>query len=252
MATENNHSIALHLRSPFDDTLYIDGFRHAGVQIRTVNLLADAIVALRALAATPALFAIAPAQHGGITLLDLLGEIPDLSHVKVVLIDPESDVSTAIRALRLGVSDYFSGGMMESEIQARIHALLHCRARKPSAAVQPSAGIVTTVATPLLESPDPLSDDVSINNRLHAIRKGDMWVSLSPIEWRVFEELIHNRGRVVLFSELVRRALRRERVTSSETSLLRLHMSRLRAKLNAHFDHELHIITMRGRGYMLA
>lgn len=249
MAIENNHSIALHLRSPFDDALYVDGFRHAGMQVRTVNLLADVIVALNALATTPALFAIAPAQHGGITLLDLLNETPALSHVKVVLIDPESDVYTAIRALRLGVSDYFSGGMMESEIHARIHALLHCRTRT-TAALQPSTAIMAALATPPFESPS-LSDDVSINNRLHAIRKGDMWVSLSPIEWRVFEELIHNRGRVVPFSELVRRALRRERVTPSETSLLRLHMSRLRAKLNAHFDHELHIITMRGRGYML-
>ena len=79
-----------------------------------------------------------------------------------------------------------------------------------------------------------------------------MWVSLSPIEWRLFEQLIQNRGRVVNFDELVLRGLNRNRVTPSETSLLRLHMSRLRTKLNAHFDRDLNIITLRGRGYMLA
>jgi DNA-binding response OmpR family regulator len=251
MATEPVPSIALHLRSSLDDMHYVDAFRRAGVRVKPVNSLADAITMLDALAADmPVVFAIASAQHGGIALLELLSEVHTLSHVQVILIDPQCDVRTAIKALRLGATDYFTAGAAELEIQARLQFLLNAQAQLPAL---PDAPAEVEEEAPVTDEmlPEPLPDSISLNTHLRAIRKGDMWISLSPIEWRLFEELVRNRGRVVLFSELVRRALHRERVTPSETSLLRLHMSRLRAKLNAHFERELNIITLRGRGYMM-
>jgi DNA-binding response OmpR family regulator len=200
----------------------------------------------------PNLFVIAPAQHGGIALLELLTDLDVFKKVKVVIIDPENDTRTAIKALRLGATDYFLSSMSPQEIQSRLRTLLHMNDRLSAtlAAIplkEPPAAMPAVTSKPIV-----LSDNFSVNANLRAIRKGDMWVSLSPIEWRLFEELIQNRGRVVNFEELVRRGLNRNRVTASETSLLRLHMSRLRAKLNAHFDRDLNIITLRGRGYMLA
>lgn len=251
MAIETNYSIALHLRSPFEDATFIDAFRAAGVGIRPAYQISDAISNLSAMAqAIPNLFAIAPAQHGGIALLELLTELDLLKQVKVVLIDPEQDVRTAIKALRLGASDYFLGSATTQEIQDRIEVLLKHAGDAPATSAQPADPPlpIDSAARHLVAIPDSFS----INANLRAIRKGDMWVSLSPIEWRLFEELMQNRGRVVNFEELVRRGLNRSRVTASETSLLRLHMSRLRAKLNAHFDRDLNIITLRGRGYMLA
>lgn len=253
MATEPTHSIALHLRSTFDDTLYIDTFKRAGVQVRHVGLMADAVVTLDALVTSvPIVFAIAPAQQGGIALLELLNEVRILSQVQVILIDPECNVRTAIKALRLGATDYFTVGATEQEIHARLQVLLDTHAQTPALLTRPVEDERAHIEEYLPHPPEPLPESITLNSHLRAIRKGDMWVSLSPIEWRLFEELIRNRGRVVLFAELVRRALRRERVTPGETSLLRLHMSRLRTKLNAHFDHELNIITLRGRGYMMA
>lgn len=250
MATEPTHTIALHLRSTFDDTRFIDAFKYAGVHVRHINLIADAVTTLNSLVNTvPVVFAIVAAQQGGIALLELLGDLHILSQVKVILIDHDCDVRTAIKALRLGVTEYFTTGATEQEIHARLQVLLSSHAQTP-----PSEPLTEEML--LEESPPnppvPLPDSIILNSHLRAIRQGDMWVSLSPIEWRLFEELIRNRGRVVLFSELVRRALHRDQVTAGETSLLRLHMSRLRAKLNAHFDRDLNIITLRGRGYMMA
>lgn len=255
MATDFYNSVALHLRSTSDDSAFTDEFKRAGIHIKSVNLLADAIAALDALAiSAPIVVAIAPAHHGGIALLELLAETAILTHVKVVLIDHEGHVRTAIKALRLGATDYFVDSMTAQEIQARIQALLDGQAAAPALSADMAPHEETGLVTALYAqgSPIALPENISINANLRAIRKGDMWVSLSPIEWRLFEELTQNRTRVVSFADLVRRGLNRERVTPSETSLLRLHMSRLRAKLTAHFDRELNIITLRGRGYMLA
>ena len=243
MATYPSSSLLIHLRSAFDDTGFAEEFMRAGIQVKTVHQLADVVAALHSpVASFSKVFAMAPAQHGGITLLELLTDMGLLDQVKVVLIDAEQDVSTAIKALRLGAADYFTTGMPSQEIASRIHVLLNSEP-KP------------VINLPVIELPAAIDfpiNNISINPNLRAIRKGDMWVSLSPIEWRLFEELIQNRGHVVNFDELVLRGLNRDQVTSGETSLLRLHMSRLRAKLNAHFDRDLNIITLRGRGYMLA
>jgi DNA-binding response OmpR family regulator len=242
MAVYTTPSIVFHLRNTFDDARFVEEFRHAGIQVKTASQLADVVTALHApMTSFARVFALAPAQHGGITLLELLTDMALLDHVKVILIDAEQDIQTAIKALRLGAADYFTAGMTSQEVASRIEFLLNCEA-KPD------------INPPEVELPaviDLPADSISINPNLRAIRKGDMWVSLSPIEWRLFEQLIQNRGRVVNFDELVLRGLNRNRVTSSETSLLRLHMSRLRTKLNAHFDRDLNIITLRGRGYML-
>jgi DNA-binding response OmpR family regulator len=258
MATELNTPIALYLRSAQDDSSIISEFQRLGITVRPVNQLSEALAFLNTFAhSVSSMLAIAPAQHGGIALLELLTDLNLLQRVKVVLIDPENDPRVAIKALRLGACDYFITGMPDGEIQSRISNLIE--KRNASAAGQPPAPAtsVETVANSFrmenfTTSHSTSSDAISINGNLRAIRKGDMWVSLSPIEWRLFEELIRNRGRVVNFEELVRRGLNRDRVTPSETSLLRLHMSRLRAKLSAHFDRDLNIITLRGRGYMLA
>lgn len=253
MVTDHTDFIALHLRGTFDDSTFIAEFKRAGVAIKSVGLLADAVATLDALAASaPIIIAIAPAQQGGITLLELLVEINLLNRVKVVLIDFEGNVHTAIKALRLGAADYFIAEMPAQSTQARIQALLAGQAPVPAPASEPAEEAAILVEMSALSTLAALPEDISINANLRAIRKGDMWVSLSPIEWRLFEELTQNRARVVSFADLVRRGLNRDRVTPSETSLLRLHMSRLRAKLNAHFDRDLNIVTLRGRGYMLA
>jgi DNA-binding response OmpR family regulator len=253
MATDHLTSIVLHLRSSSDDAKFIDEFQHAGIPVRTVNQLAEAIAVLNVFAHSSAhVFALAPAQQGGIALLELLIDLNILKKVKVILIDPEQDARLAIKALRLGAADYFTDSMDAAEIQARIMALM---AKQPDALPEPADRPSDPVRMSPFQDLVPggvHNDSISINASLRAIRKGDMWVSLSPIEWRLFEELIEHRGKVVNFGELVKRGLNRDTVTASETSLLRLHMSRLRAKLNAHFDRDLNIITLRGRGYMLA
>ena len=83
------------------------------------------------------------------------------------------------------------------------------------------------------------------------MRRGDTWISLSPIEWRLFHTLIKQRGSVVSLNDLVTNGLQRNNLSDQDVPLLRLHISRLRSKLNENFGHELNVVTLRGRGYML-
>lgn len=253
MASDYTHTTALHLKSSSDDAIFIEGFRRAGFHVKSVNLLADAIAALEGkITTTPITIAVAPAQHGGIALLELLAELDILTRVKVILIDHECDARTAIKALRLGATDYFTSDMSSQAVQMRVQTLVTNHVPEANTIINPIDDAVMFDGLALANLPAPLPDNISVNSNLRAIRKGDMWISLSPIEWRLFEELLRHRGRVVQFAELVRRGLNRDQVTPSETSLLRLHMSRLRGKLMAHFDRDLNIITLRGRGYMMA
>ncbi len=243
MLRNTTKHISLCLRSSTDWQPIVQQFENGGFVIQEYDRFAEIMSAVdEALRAERAVLIIATVQHGGLALTEALRKHPDAGRIPVVLFDPEGDIRSAIRALQLGVVDYLTCDMLDEALQARV-ARLHAVLSGSSAAQTRERSSLT---------PSQLHEAVSFDAGLRAIRKGDMWISLSPIEWRLFEELLHYRGSVVSFGDLVVRGLNRETVSAIETSLLRLHMSRLRAKLQQHFGRDLNIITLRGRGYMLA
>ncbi len=220
----------------------VQQFESGGFVIQEYDRFAEIMSAVDvSLAAEQAVLIIATVQHGGLALTEALRKHPDAGRIPIVLFDSEGDIRSAIRALQLGIVDYLTRDMFDEALQARV-ARLHAVLSGSSAAQTKERSLTLS----------QLHEAVSFDSSLRAIRKGDMWISLSPIEWRLFEELLHYRGSVVSFGDLVVRGLHRDKVSAIETSLLRLHMSRLRAKLLQHFGRDLNIITLRGRGYMLA
>lgn len=179
--------------------------------------------------------ALAAVQHGGLALAEM-------ALLPVVLIDLQPDMKTAMQAVRLHAADYILHTAPAPELAARaaaLHTLLSVMAGR--------GGAVPHTAENLVKG----ETAVAFDPHLRAIRKDDMWVPLSPIEWRLFHLLLQKRGRIVSSIELTTSGLHREQHTRMEMSLLRLHMSRLRAKLQQHFANQFNIITLRGQGYML-
>jgi len=84
-----------------------------------------------------------------------------------------------------------------------------------------------------------------------AIYSSGTWMQLSPVEWRLFEMLLQNRGQTVPSINLISGPLGRSAETATTSSLLRLHLSRLRAKVEEHGVTGINIVTVRSRGYML-
>ena len=191
--------------------------------------------------------AVALANQGGLMLARLQNETLNIPDTAVVLLDEQHSVSTAILALRLGVADYILINAPTDEIKNRLEHLFH---RLTNDIDEPLSG---------LESLDGIENvevsaggkNISWDESLNAVRRGDTWISLSPIERRLFYTLVNRRGSVVPLEDLVSKGLQRSNGTDADVPLLRLHISRLRSKLNENFGHELNVVTLRGRGYML-
>lgn len=189
-------------------------------------------------------------QEGGLAMVQLLSQIETReSQPSIILVDTDADVKAAIRAIRHGVSDYWLSRETNEQL---INRLDRIKQRISSQTAPHTEGIhaLAETKTSKVET-HQARPRIWWDANLGAIRSDDMWVPLSPIEWKLFETLVNKRGNVVTTEELIAQALNREGSTASDTSLLRLHVSRLRAKLNEHFSQELSIVTMRGRGYMI-
>jgi two-component system, OmpR family, response regulator RegX3 len=195
---------------------------------------------------TPAAI-LAPATQGGLMLARLRLENVALPRSALVLLDDQRQVSTAIQAIRLQASDYILTEAPAVEIKLRIDRLFH--------KLSESDTVPTTDTDDLeireLDEAIAVGHSISWDESLNAVRRGDTWISLSPIEWRLFYTLVNRRGSVVPLEDLVLKGLQRTNDTDADVPLLRLHISRLRSKLNENFGHELNVVTLRGRGYML-
>jgi DNA-binding response OmpR family regulator len=205
---------------------------------------------------------ISAVQEGGLAVAQMVQQLETPNKPRVVLFDTHGDVPSAMKALRLRVEDYLLASEGEDALLHRLTLLAHrIELMTQELEAVPSdlmhAGLMHAPALATAGNGHTNGNGAHHTHQvwwdasLCAIRSDDMWVPLSPIEWKLFETLVNKRGAVVTTEDLILLALARTGTTASDTSLLRLHVSRLRAKLNEHFSHELSIVTMRGRGYML-
>ncbi len=190
---------------------------------------------------------IAHVKDGGLMLARMAYETRDLSQDYIVLLDPERNIQAAMKALRLGVTDYLLLDSPEAELRARAQHLWERISEVE--AYDLNDFDEPELIFDALDAVD--SAKISWDESLNAVRRGDTWISLSPIEWRLFHTLIKQRGSVVSLNDLVTNGLQRNNLSDQDVPLLRLHISRLRSKLNENFGHELNVVTLRGRGYML-
>ena len=189
-------------------------------------------------------------QEGGLTVAQMISQLDACHPPFVALIDRAGDVAAAIKAMRLKVADYLPLAEGEDKMVARFSLLASRLSERGHAEPHIEAEQEPTRAFAHGQQ-SSAPHQVWWDANICAIRSDDMWVPLRPIEWKLFETLVSKRGSVVSTEDLILSALSRTGTTAADTSLLRLHVSRLRAKLNAHFAQELSIVTMRGRGYML-
>jgi DNA-binding response OmpR family regulator len=198
-------------------------------------------------------------QDGGLAVPQIFSQFDTELRPMIALIDRSGDIPSAIKALRMKVTDYLLLREGEDKLRQRLSLI----AKRIEERGLLSAEIMAELQGATSAMPQghavayagggahATQHNIWWDSNLCAIRSDDMWVPLSPIEWKLFETLVNKRGAVVSTEDLIFSALSRTGTTAADTSLLRLHVSRLRAKLNEHFAQELSIVTMRGRGYML-
>lgn len=221
--------------------------------------------------------ALAQADEGTpfeIVILDLklpgIGGLQVLDHIHrynpetiVILITGYGTLETAIEALRKGAYDYLLKPCPVEDILATMErGLSELKQEKHRRAlVQQLQDTVQELvnAEPIAPAAtDPAEDHfiqvsgVIIDRAKHLVTLNGARIDLTPTEFRLLECLIQKADQVCTPQELVRCAQGYEADPWGARSIIRVHIRRLRSKLEPDPQHPCFIVNVRGVGYMFA
>lgn len=168
-----------------------------------------------------------PTMHG----FELSSKLKSMADVPIIFVTSTSDTDTIVQGLKRYAEDFIVKPFELRELEARVQAVL---ARMPS---------LDYASEPVVSIDDHLQVDFA-HNRLTVAGRS---YSLTPTESILLHVLMRNAGRVVENRMLIARVWPSEDVYEDT---LRVHMHRLRRKLEADSHHPHYIRTERGVGYM--
>lgn len=168
-----------------------------------------------------------PSMHG----FELSSKIKAMGDVPIVFISALKDTDTVVQGLKRYADDFVVKPFELRELEARIQTVL---SRMPS---------LDYASQPVVRIDDHLSIDFAHNR----ISVGSKTHTLTPTESILLHVLLRNAGRVVENRLLIARVWPSEDVYEDT---LRVHMHRLRRKLESDSHHPHYIRTERGIGYM--
>jgi len=162
---------------------------------------------------------------------EVLRQIRLFSHVPTIILTVRSDEADVVKGLEWGADDYITKPFRQLEFLARVKALI--RRRSPDEEEEPLVY-------------GPLRLDVT-SGQLYYDRKE---ITLTVTESHILNHLMKNAGRVVTHSSLA------EAVWGDDypgaTDSLKVHIRRLREKIEADPSHPQLILIRIGVGYFLA
>ena len=168
-----------------------------------------------------------PSMHG----FELANKLKSMADVPIMFVTSTGDTDTIVQGLRKYAEDFIVKPFELRELEARISVVL---ARIPT---------FDYASEPVIDVDQHLQIDFA-HNRIVLQEKS---VGLTPTESILLHVLLRNAGRVVENRMLIARVWPAEEVGEDT---LRVHMHRLRRKLEADSHHPHYIRTERGVGYM--
>jgi DNA-binding response OmpR family regulator len=166
--------------------------------------------------------------------LDLLKSIREYSDVLVIFLTARDSRDDMINALKAGGDDYVTKPFSESELLARIEAILRRRAQNGNVGV----------ATPYE------FDGLTIDFDHRRITVDGREVSLSATEYKLISELAQHASRVMTHDQILQLVWGQE--YCGETELVRSMVRRLRSKLGDNAQNPRYIFTVAQVGYRMA
>ena len=168
----------------------------------------------------------------GIDGFEVCRQLRRWSRVPVIMLTVRDSGADKIRALNLGADDYLTKPFSLDELIARIRAVLR-----------------RTVPIEGAQSPCVEVGELAVDLSRRSVRLAGEEVHLTPIEYEIVATLIRNPDRVITHQQLI------ERVWGSpgaeEPSTLRVHIARLRSKIEADPTRPRYIHTEPRDGYRL-
>ena len=172
-----------------------------------------------------------PGKNG----FEILGELR-ISHpqLPVIMLTARGAEEDRVRGLKLGADDYVVKPFSASELLARVEAVLRRSAERPGD----------------LRELQLADRTVHFELGLVSLANGEGH-RLSELEARLLRYLAVNRGRPIDRKELLQRVWGGN-AREMETRAIDMHVRRLREKLEQDAANPTLIVTVRGKGYMLA
>ena len=180
---------------------------------------------------------------------------------EVVLLTAFGTLDTAVAALRHGASDYLLKPARPEAIIASLDKALAKRSQQRARRSLMGTLVETVAAIQHAEGLESLSDlnprrgvldgyGISLDRERRIVLKDGSPLALTPTEFDLLAILMQASGRPIGADELVSQVLGYVGENGKETrSLVRVHVSRLRQKIEANPAEPRIIVTVRGSGY---
>lgn len=174
------------------------------------------------------------ANMPGLDGMEVCRRIREVSTVPVIMLTARTDESDIVRALGLGADDYITKPFKPRELVARIKAVLRrAQAFRPDG----TGGEVLRVA------------DLTLDLRTHTLYRGNEEVRLTPSEFKILQYLMVNRGRALTNRAIVEQVWGFSGAGNED--LVKVHVHRLRQKLERDPQNPEYIKTVPGVGYLI-
>jgi two-component system KDP operon response regulator KdpE len=164
----------------------------------------------------------------------VIERVREWSTIPIIVVSGRDEQETKVRALDAGADDYLTKPFGAAELLARARvALRHAAARTDS-------GLPAVVE---------MRDDVRVDLVRRAVTIQGKDVHLTRTEYRLLVALLKNLGVVMSHGQLLAQVWGPARANNRE--YLRVHVMRLRNKLERDPEHPMHLLTEPGIGYRL-
>lgn len=196
--------------------------------------------------------------------LDLLKEIHrNYPHTIVIMLTAYASMDSAIQALREGAYDYLVKPTSISLIISTVERGLAKR-RKEIRLLEILGEMESMVlelrrelGTGASNEDDPAArfiqtSHLTIDRQKRLVVRGDQPITLTETEFEILDFLAHNPDQVVTASELTKSVQGYDLTDEAARPLIRVHIRRLRQKLEEDPDRPRFILNVRGKGYRFA
>ncbi len=170
----------------------------------------------------------------GIDGIEVCRRIRGVGTTPVVMLTARTEESDIVRALGIGADDYVTKPFSPRQLVARVKAILRRASASVDAPTEPD----------LLEA-----RDLVLDLRTRGLTRAGEDVHLTPLEYKIVLLLLRNRGRVLTTSEIVEHVW--GYVGSGNEVLVKVHIHRLRQKIEDDPQAPVHVRTVPGAGYMI-
>ena len=169
----------------------------------------------------------------GMDGFEVLKQVRAFSSVPVIILSARESNVDKIKGLQLGADDYLAKPFSPDELVARIEAV---RRRLAPAENRKAPDMITL-------------NNITINLNNHSVMVEGKEIQLTRIEWLLLSELARNRGKLLMYGDLLTRVWGPE--YRDDVQILRTWISRLRHKIEPGSDYPPIIQTVPKTGYMI-